>query len=102
MIEEIILKYAIFILYYLIFINFVTILVYFSDKFSANRIDGIRVDSSTFHVLALFGGIFTTFFIMVLLNNKTTRFTFQFITYIILGVWIYLSLKYLKYFIRGF
>lgn len=97
MIESIITNYSKYILYYLIFINLITGLIFLYDKIKSNIVDADRVDESTFHTLGFFGGIFSTFTLVILLNHKSTKMTFQFITYLILSVWIYIGFKFYKY-----
>jgi len=97
MIETLITTYTKYILYYLIFINAITILIYLYDKLKSNFAFTMRIDDSTFHTLSLFGGILSTFILIILFNRRNVKITFQFITYIILGIWIFIGLKYYKY-----
>ena len=97
MIETLITTYTKYILYYLIFINLITLIIFLYDKLKSNFTYTIRVDDSTFHTLSLLGGIISTFTFIILFNHRNTKLTFQFITYIILSIWIFIGLKYFKY-----
>ena len=65
------------ILYWLVFINLVTLVVYGYDKFQATR-EGWRISEHALLLLALIGGSIGAFVAMQIFRHKTRKSSFQF------------------------
>lgn len=80
--------------YYFGAINLITTIFFIWDKFKSQFTYARRISESSFHILELLGGCFSTFFLINLINHKSAKLSFQVISYTILGVWIYFIFKF--------
>ena len=74
-------------LFYLLIINFVSIIVFIVDK--NNSINNRRrVPEKTLHLLELLGGVFGILLFSKIIRHKSSKKSYYIITYIILIFWL--------------
>lgn len=83
------------ILFYFIFINLLTFIIYGYDKFISQKSTSRRVSEIELHVLALIGGFLGATLAMALFHHKSSKRTFMVKHIIILLLWIAAIIYYL-------
>ncbi|NQZ85056.1 MAG: DUF1294 domain-containing protein [Nanoarchaeales archaeon] len=76
-------------LYYFIAINVITSITFIWDKIKASVNSPDRISELTFHTLELFGGCFSTFIFINLLNHKKAKMRYKLISYSLFTCWVY-------------
>lgn len=74
-------------LFYLLIINFVSIIVFIVDKNNAKNCRR-RVPEKTLHFLELLGGVFGILLFSKIIRHKSSKKSYYIITYIILIFWL--------------
>ncbi len=74
-------------LLYLISINLIAGIVFIVDKV-CGKLSLIRVPESILHLLEIFGGVFSIFLLIPILNHKTSKPRYWVLTLVIFVGWI--------------
>ena len=77
----------IYLLYYLLFVNFVSAILFYSDKRKAVK-KRQRIPEKTLHVLEAAGGAFSIITLMYIIRHKNQKLKYFWKTYVFLIVWI--------------
>lgn len=84
--------------FYLIFINIFSGALFVVDKFNSGRKNAKRFSEYNLHILELLGGVFIIFPLIHIIRHKSRKIKYNFITILILFLWIILLYFLFNYF----
>jgi len=88
-----------YLLYYLLIINVVGGIVFWSDKQKAEK-NKYRIPEKTLHIFELLGSVFFILFLMYFARHKNRKSSYYLWTYLFMAVWLgLLYLIYIHYFV---
>ena len=77
---------------YLIFINLLSGLIFYTDKKNAIR-GRSRIPEQTLHIFELFGGVFANLLLMYTLHHKNRKFSYWIWTWLAGIIWMLVLFK---------
>ncbi|OGF26778.1 hypothetical protein A2331_05480 [Candidatus Falkowbacteria bacterium RIFOXYB2_FULL_34_18] len=84
--------------YYFIVINIVSGFFFVLDKFNSAYNNRKRISEFKLHILETLGGVFVIFLLIHIIRHKNRKMEYNFITGIILLVWVILLYYLFQYF----
>lgn len=76
-----------YLLYYLLSINFISAIFFYSDKKKAIK-NKQRIPEKILHWFELLGGVFSIITLMYIIRHKNNKLKYYWITYLLLVMWI--------------
>lgn len=89
-------------LFYLVLINIFSGILFVVDKFNSGRKHVKRVSEFNLHIMELMGGVFIIFPLMHIIRHKNRKTKYNFITGVILLIWMVFFYKIIGYFYPEF
>jgi len=77
---------------YLLFINFVSGILFAYDKHVAKK-NRRRIPEITLHIVELLGGVFTNIILMYTLRHKNRKFNYYWFTWLVIIGWVFLLIQ---------
>ena len=76
----------IYLIYYLLFVNLISSIFFYSDKRKAIK-KRQRIPEKTLHILEFIGGVFSVILLMYIIRHKNQKLKYYWITYLFLIIW---------------